>query len=95
MTEARLTVHFRAEGEVQGVGYRAFVEMNAAELAIDGWVRNRQDGSVEAVFQGNSDSIAEIIERCRQGPPAAVVTSIVVTEEAAGALRRFIVRPTV
>ena len=46
------TVQIRIEGRVQGVGFRAFVEMNAIELELRGWVRNRRDGAVEAVFQG-------------------------------------------
>jgi acylphosphatase len=95
MMDERPTVYLRAEGRVQGVGYRAFVEVNAAELAIDGWVRNRRDGSVEAVFQGRPDRISKMIERCRQGPPAAVVTDIAVRAEVASALLGFIVRPTI
>ena len=64
-------------------------------MAIDGWARNRHDGLVEAVFQGSPDSIAKMIERCRQGPSAAVVTDIAVREEVAGVLLGFIVRPTI
>jgi acylphosphatase len=94
-TDARLTIHLRTEGRVQGVGYRAFVEVNAAELSIVGWVRNRNDGSVEAVFQGNPDNVAKMIDRCRQGPPAAVVTNVTVRSEDVGVLLRFTVRPTV
>lgn len=94
MTEARQTVHFWARGRVQGVGYRAFVEVNAAELSINGWVRNRHDGSVEAVFQGNPESVAEMIDRCRQGPRAAMVTSIEVRADETYVVRSFTVRPT-
>ena len=61
------TVHVRIEGRVQGVGYRAFVEHNALALGLEGWVRNRRDGSVEAIFQGPDDNIDEMLGRCRVG----------------------------
>jgi acylphosphatase len=81
----KTTVRIRAEGQVQGVGYRAFVELNATQLNIDGWVRNRRDGSVEALFQGDPESVAKLIERCRRGPTGALVTKFEVTEEDAEA----------
>ena len=74
------TVHFCARGQVQGVGYRAFVETNASQLDVDGWVRKRRNGSVEAVFQGKPDDVAALIERCRKGPAAALVTCVDVCE---------------
>ena len=94
MAKKTRTVHVRIEGLVQAVGYRAFVEMNAIEYGLDGWVRNRRDGSVEAVFQGRSDRITEMVECCRQGPSAAAVRGVTVLEEDVGALRGFEVRPT-
>jgi acylphosphatase len=63
-------------GRVQGVGYRAWVEDTALLNGLDGWVRNRRDGSVEAVFAGPSDAIAAMIEACRRGPLSARVDTI-------------------
>jgi acylphosphatase len=90
----KVTVHICADGGVQGVGYRAFVESNASQLSIDGWVRNRRDGSVEAVFRGSPDDVAELIERCRQGPAAALVTGIDVCEVHDDVGMGFVVLPT-
>ena len=55
-------------GYVQGVGFRAFVEHAALKRGIEGWVRNRRDGSVEAVFAGPAATVAALIEACRHGP---------------------------
>jgi acylphosphatase len=55
-------------GRVQGVGFRAFVEHAALKHGIEGWVRNRRDGSVEAVFAGPPETVAAVIEACRPGP---------------------------
>jgi acylphosphatase len=63
-------------GRVQGVGYRAWTEMMAAEQAIEGWVRNRRDGAVEAVFAGAEEVVLTMIELCREGPPGARVEAI-------------------
>jgi len=79
---------------VQGVGYRAFVEVRAIELGLDGWVRNRRDGSVEAVLQGPADVVEAMLDLCREGPPAALVTRLKVIGEGVGAFRGFEVRPT-
>ena len=67
------TVRVRIAGRVQGVGYRYWTERVAGELGLSGWVRNRRDGTVEAVFSGSPDDVAEMIERCRDGPPSAQV----------------------
>jgi acylphosphatase len=75
------TVKVRIEGRVQGVGYRYWVERTAGALNLSGWVRNRRDGSVEAVFFGTSDEVAHMIDRCRKGPPSAVVASVSVADE--------------
>jgi acylphosphatase len=92
---ARRTVQVRIEGRVQGVGYRAFVEMRAYELGLEGWVRNRRDGAVEAVLQGAEDAVAAMLDLCREGPPAAQVTRVEVIGEGLGSFRGFEVRPTV
>jgi acylphosphatase len=90
----KLTVHFCAQGQVQGVGYRAFVESNASQFGIDGWVRNRRNGSVEAVFRGRPDDVAALIERCRQGPAGAGVTGVDVREVNDDVGRGFVVLST-
>ena len=68
--------HVVARGRVQGVGYRAFVEHEALRLGLEGWVRNRRDGTVEAVLSGADDVIAAMIDACRRGPPAARVEAV-------------------
>src|SRR3954468_8653524 len=70
-------------GQVQGVGYRAWVEDRAKACGVQGWVRNRRDGSVEAVFGGPAELVSEMIASCRRGPSSARVD--VVQEEDAGA----------
>jgi acylphosphatase len=68
-------------GRVQGVGYRAWVDHQARRLGLQGWVRNRRDGGVEAVFEGAEDIVANMIAACRNGPPSARVDEV--AEEAA------------
>jgi acylphosphatase len=89
------TVHIRVEGRVQGVGYRTFVEMHATDLGLKGWVRNRRDGSVEAVLQGPPDALEDMMVLCRKGPPGARVERVEVIGEGVGAFEGFEVRPTV
>ena len=98
---ARRFVHVTIRGEVQGVGFRAFIERQAQERALDGWVRNRRDGSVEAVFAGASTAVDAILEACREGPAGAEVEDLDVREEEAAGLipssrpAGFYVMPTV
>jgi acylphosphatase len=73
--------HVTIRGRVQGVGYRAFVEHQARARDLEGWVRNRRDGSVEALFAGPPDLVSEIIALCRRGPGSAQVEAV--TEESA------------
>jgi acylphosphatase len=70
--------HVVVRGRVQGVGYRAFVE-HAAQ-GLEGWVRNRRDGTVEAVFAGSAEAVAAAIEACRRGPRSARVEAVEVEE---------------
>jgi len=63
-------------GRVQGVGYRAWTEYTALERGVQGWVRNRRDGAVEALFAGPADAVAAMIEHCRQGPPGARIDAL-------------------
>src|SRR5260370_36790749 len=76
-------IHVTVRGRVQGVGYRAWVEHQALASRLEGWVRNRRDGSVEAVFAGPADIVANMIARCRRGPPSARGAAL--TEEPARA----------
>jgi acylphosphatase len=88
-------------GRVQGVGYRAWVEYEATRRDLEGWVRNRRDGSVEALFAGAEEVVSAMIESCRRGPSSARVEAV--REEAAtsDALKlrrageRFSVLPTI
>lgn len=94
MSEYIRTVHLRIEGRVQGVGYRAFVERQAIGLGLTGWVRNRHDGSVEAVLQGTSGTVDAMIDLCRTGPAASRVDRVEVVGEGVGAFDGFKVMPT-
>jgi len=76
----RVIRHVRIRGRVQAVGFRAFVEHVALRYGVEGWVRNRRDGSVEAVFAGSTDAVRAVIDACRRGPPGARVDAL---EEAA------------
>jgi len=60
-------------GQVQGVGFRAWTEVTALERRLQGWVRNRRDGSVEALFTGLETDVSAMIEECRYGPSGARV----------------------
>ncbi len=72
----RKLVHLLIKGKVQGVGYRAFVESQANRLGLEGWVRNRRDGCVEAVAAGEADKVDALIETCRKGPSASRVDAV-------------------
>jgi acylphosphatase len=61
---------------VQGVGYRAWVEHRARAHALEGWVRNRRDGSVEALFDGPAAVVADMVASCRRGPSTARVDAV-------------------
>ena len=79
--KSRRTVTVRIEGRVQGVYYRAWTYETAQSLGLDGTVRNRNDGSVEAVFSGPADKVEEMLRRCAVGPPDAEVTAVTITDE--------------
>ncbi len=66
----------RIFGRVQGVWYRGWTVEAARQLGLDGWVRNRRDGSVEALVSGPGEAIDALVARCRQGPPAARVERV-------------------
>ncbi len=73
---ARIIRHVSIRGRVQGVGFRAFVEREAAVRKIEGWVRNRKDGTVEAVFAGPAPTVEAMIAACRIGPPSGHVDGL-------------------
>jgi acylphosphatase len=68
--------HVAIRGRVQGIGYRAWTEYTALEHGLQGWVRNRHDGSVEALLVGSPDAIAAMITACNQGPRGSRVDGI-------------------
>lgn len=70
------TAHIRIFGRVQGVFYRQWTMTEARDKGLSGWVRNRVDGTVEAVFKGDDAAVAEMIEACRRGSPRAFVTRV-------------------
>jgi len=75
-------------GRVQGVGFRAFVEDEARERRLAGWVRNRRDGSVEAVFSGVPDQVEAMLAAVRLGPPASHVAAVEVNSAGEEELRQ-------
>jgi acylphosphatase len=91
MRSVRLTI----TGRVQGVGYRMWAERTAAALGLRGWVRNRADGSVELQATGGDEAVAKLIETCRRGPRAAVVTDVTVSNVEDDGSIGFSARPTV
>jgi acylphosphatase len=90
----RKAVRVRIEGFVQGVGFRDWVDRNARALGLEGWVRNRRDGTVEAVFAGPADRVDAMIARCRQGPRSAHVRDIRVSAEPHAPAAGFTVEAT-
>ena len=90
ITSLRVQVH----GFVQGVGFRDFLVMAAQAQKLDGWVRNRSDGSVEALAIGAPHQIAALIEACRQGPHGARVTAVTIADAEDDGSRGFGALPT-
>jgi acylphosphatase len=81
-------------GRVQGVGFRMFVERQARKHGVRGWVRNRRDGTVEALLIGDDRALAEMEAACRRGPSMAVVTQLDRFEAADDGSDGFEARPT-
>jgi len=90
---AQAARHVRVLGHVQGVFFRVWAQGQARELGVNGWIRNRPDGSVEALVAGEEDCVARMIERMRSGPANARVDDVEVDEvEPAELSHRFEVR---
>ncbi len=87
-TRARVIV----EGRVQGVFFRAHTQEMADLMGVKGWVKNRRDGRVEALFEGEQEKVEKMIQWCHRGPPQARVTSVLITwEEFTGEFEDFLV----
>ena len=84
----------RIRGLVQGVGYRDWMRRTATRLGVAGWVRNRADGTVEALVHGPEAAVAELLRACRRGPAGAVVTGIGEQPGHGEGSGRFVRRPT-
>ena len=85
--------HLVIRGRVQGVGYRASLIDEARRLGVTGWVRNRHDGTVEAVVDGDPTAVTAIVDWARRGPPGARVADVLV-EDADGSFGEFDWLPT-
>ena len=94
MTAPIETVRLRITGQVQGVGYRLWMTRTAASLGLRGWVRNRRDGSVEALVTGTPEAVAAMIEASRKGPFGAQVRDVTVTPDQDDGSMGFVARPT-
>lgn len=90
--DATVRARVVVRGLVQGVWYRDSCARVARDEGVAGWVRNRSDGTVEAVFEGPIEAVARCVSWCRMGPPRADVTGIDVAEEAPEGLHGFVRR---
>lgn len=88
------SVRAQISGLVQGVGFRDFVACAAERIGVSGWVRNRRDGSVEAVIAGDTSKVDEMLTMCWQGPPGARVDGVDVEDAPAPEGQGFEVRRT-
>lgn len=88
----QLCAHVFISGRVQGVGYRFSTVEEAYRWGVKGWVRNLPDGRVEAVFEGNTTGVKEMINWCYQGPTAAVVKNVAVEYQEPEGLSAFEMR---
>jgi acylphosphatase len=92
MTDDRTRAHVFVSGTVQGVYFRANTRDTATHKDVDGWVRNLDDGRVEAVFEGPSDAVEEMVEWCHSGSPAARVEDVTVEYAGPEGLDGFSIR---
>ncbi len=94
MTAPIETVRLRITGQVQGVGYRLWTTRTAASLGLRGWVRNRTDGSVEALVTGTPEAVVAMTKAARKGPIGAHVRDVTVTSDENDRSVGFVSRPT-
>lgn len=92
MTDDTVRRHVTVKGEVQGVYFRETARRKATEAGVAGWVANCSDGSVEAVFEGPSEAVEQLVEFCREGPTAATVEHVDVKDEPSEGVTGFDVR---
>lgn len=95
LNEGCKAVRLRISGRVQGVWFRAWTVQEAAARGLDGFVRNRLDGSVEALLVGEAAVVDEMIGLCRQGPPAAEVAAVDIEPAQGITPKGFTQKPTV
>ena len=86
--------HLVIRGRVQGVGFRFHMRAEAMRLGVAGWVRNRNDGTVEALIEGEQDAVDRMIAWARRGPSSARVSDVEIEERTPAALDDFATRPT-
>ncbi|MBD3304370.1 acylphosphatase [Candidatus Woesearchaeota archaeon] len=85
-------MHLIVSGKVQGVFFRDYVKKTAESLGLKGWVRNNSSGTVEAVAEGNEETLKKLLEKCKEGPSAARVEDISVDwKEGTGEFREFLI----
>ena len=89
----KVTRRLAISGRVQGVGFRFYLQKKARELGLTGWVRNRHDGSVEAMIQGEPETVETMTAWARRGPPSAVVAEVRISD-GTGDYATFETRPT-
>jgi acylphosphatase len=92
MSEDTVRRHVTVSGDVQGVFFRETTRRKATEAGVSGWITNRSDGRVEAVFEGPAEAVEELVEYCRTGPTAATVEDVGVQSEEPEGLSGFDVR---
>ncbi|MEV6316561.1 acylphosphatase [Streptomyces sp. NPDC051776] len=86
--------HVVVSGDVQGVYFRDTCRRTALRFGVAGWVRNRPDGAVEAVFEGDPDAVERMVAWADEGPPTAIVDKVSVGDEEPEGLAGFEIRPT-
>lgn len=92
MTTEVVQKHVFISGRVQGVGFRYFIQQNAADLNLKGWAKNLADGRVEVVISGNSDRIEQMINKLKEGPSFARVHDLEVNSESTDDFSGFSIR---
>jgi acylphosphatase len=92
VNDERVRKRVVVRGNVQGVNFRNDTQRQASSRGVDGWVTNRSDGGVEAVFEGDPDSVQSMVDFCKGGPRAADVDNVDVSDEEPEGLSGFDVR---